>query len=94
MASQLYGTKPNSKRDAWNMFKEIQLNLDKVIVISNLSQSKVPSSKSSQARSLIKINDDAHFEAIKPKSDLVFVDYASFLQRSWSELGPYIDVFA
>ena len=28
------------------------------------------------------------------RSDLVFVDYAAFLQRSWSELGPYLEVFA
>ncbi len=94
MAAQIYGDKPGSKRDAWNMFKETLLTSDKVIVIANLSRSKIPSRKSSQAWSLIKINDDAHFDGIKPRSDLVFVDYAAFLQRSWSELGPYIDVFA
>jgi len=93
MAAKLSGVKPGSKRDAWNMFKEVLLT-DKVIVITNLSRSKISSRKSSQARSLIKINDDAHFDGIKPRSDLVFVDYAAFLQRSWSELGPYMDVFA
>ena len=94
MAAKLSGIKPGSKRDAWDMFKEVLLGSDKVIIVSNLSQSKIPSRKSSQARSLIKINDDAHFDGIKPRSDLVFVDYAAFLQRSWSELGPYLEVFA
>ncbi len=94
MAAQLSGTKPSGTRDAWIMFEEILWNSDKVIVLSSLSRSKIPSRKSSQARSLIKINDDAHIKGIKPKSDLVFVDYAAFLQRSWSELGPYVDVFA
>jgi hypothetical protein len=93
MAAKLSGIKPGSKRDAWDMFKEVLLGSDKVIIVSNLSQSKIPSRKSSQARSLIKINDDAHFDGIKPRSDLVFVDYAAFLQRSWSELGPYLEVF-
>jgi hypothetical protein len=94
MAATLSGVKPNSKRDAWNMFKETLLTTDKAIVLSNLSRSKIPSRKSAKARSLIKINDDAHFDGIKPRSDLVFVDYAAFLQRSWPELGPYLDVFS
>jgi len=94
MARQLSGDKPSGTRDAWIMFEEILWNSDKVIVVANLSQSKIPSRKSWYGRSLIKINDDAHIKGIRPRSDLVFVDYASFLQRSWSELGPYVDVFA
>ncbi len=58
-----------------------------------MSQSKIPTRKSWYARSLIKTNDDAHFRGIKPQSDILFVDYACFLQRSWSELGSYIDIF-
>ena len=77
MARQLSRVKPGSKRDAWNMVREVLLGSDKVIVLSNLSQSKISSRKSSQARSLIKINDDAHFDGIKPRSDLVFVDCAA-----------------
>ena len=94
MAKQLYGSKPNDTHDAWLMFEEILLNSHEVIVISNLSQSKIPSGKSGVAKSLIKTNDDAHFRGIKTKSDILFIDYAAFLQRSWSELGAYIEIFA
>jgi hypothetical protein len=94
MAMQLYGTKPNDTHDAWLMFEEVLLTSDEVIVISNLSQSKIPSGKSGIARSLIKTNDDAHLRGIKPKSEILFIDYATFLQRSWSELGNYIEIFA
>jgi hypothetical protein len=94
IAKQLFGTNPNDTRDAWLMFEDILLSSNRVIVISNMSQSKIPSRKSWTARSLIKINDDAHLRGIKPTSDILFVDYASFLQRSWSELGAYIEIFA
>jgi hypothetical protein len=94
MARQLYGSKPNDTRDAWLMFEEILLNSHEVIVISNLSQSKIPTGKSGVARSLIKTNDDAHLRGIKPKSDILFIDYAAFLQRSWSEFGAYIEICA
>jgi len=94
MAQQLRGAKPSDTRDAWMMFEENLLNSHDVIVISNLSQSKIASGKSGVARSLIKINDDAHLLGINPKSDILFVDYAAFLQRAWSELGAYIEICA
>ncbi|MCP4371968.1 MAG: hypothetical protein GY797_28195 [Deltaproteobacteria bacterium] len=93
MAKQLKGANPNSTHDAWIMFEEILLKSNEVVIISNMSQSKIPTRKSWYAGSLIKINDDAHFRGIKPQSDILFVDYACFLQRSWSELGSYIDIF-
>jgi hypothetical protein len=93
MAQQIYGSSPNSTLQAWNMFKEILLTSNNVIVISNISQSKIPSRKSGYVRSLIKINDDAHFKEIKTKSDILFVDSASFLERSWDNIGTYTSVF-
>ena len=94
MAKQLYGAKPNDTHDAWLMFEEILLNSHEVIVISNLSQSKIPSGKAEVARSLIKTNDDAHLRGIKSKSDILFIDYAAFLQRSWSYFGAYIEILS
>ncbi len=93
MAQQIYGSSPNSALQAWNMFEEILLKSNNVIVISNISQSKIPSRKSGYVRSLIKINDDAHFKEIKTKSDILFVDSASFLERSWDNIGTYTSVF-
>lgn len=94
IAKQLYNTEPNDTLEAWDMFEEILLASNNVIVISNMSKSKVPSRKSSCARTIIKINDDAHFKGIKPKSDILFVDSANFLERSWSHIGIYINIFA
>jgi hypothetical protein len=94
MARQLYGDSPNSMRNAWLMFEEILLKSDKVLIISDISQSKIPTRKSWHARSMIKTNDDAHLRGIKPRSEILFVDYACFLQRSWPELGTYLEVFA
>jgi len=93
IASQLYGTMPKSVTDAWKMFYEILLETNNVVVISGLSKSKIPSKKSDYSRSIIKINDDAHLKNIFPTSDIVFVDSASFLERSWKQLGTYINIF-
>lgn len=94
MAKQLFGTEPNSTLEAWDMFREVLLGSSNVIVISNISKSKISSRKSSFARSIIKINDDAHFKNIKPKSDMLFVDSACFLKRSWGEIGSYLNIFS
>lgn len=93
MAQQLYDTKPKNTHDAWLMFQETFLNSNQVVLVSNISQSKIPTGKASTALSLLKTNDDAHLRGIKPKSDILFIDHASFLQRSWSELGTYIEIF-
>ena len=92
IASQLYGISPKSETEAWKMFYEILLKSHKVVVISGISKSKIPSKKADRARSIIKINDDAHLQNIYPASDIVFVDSAAFLERSWRQLGTYINV--
>lgn len=92
IASQLYGTKPGTETEAWKMFQEILLISRNVVVISGISKSKIASGKSDYARSIIKINDDAHFRNIFPVSDIVFVDSAAFLERSWRQLGTYINI--
>ena len=94
MAGQLYGTEPKSVREAWEMFYEMLLGSNNVVVISGISKSKIASMKSSYARGILKINDDAHFKKIYPESDIIYVDSAAFLERSWMELGTYIDIFA
>lgn len=94
MASQIYNEKPKGNYEAWKMFEEILLNSSKVLMISEISKSKIASRKSWYARSIIKFNDDAHLKGVKPQSEILFVDDACFLQRSWSELGPYINIYA
>jgi len=93
MASQLYGIDPKNVTEAWKMFYQILLESNNVVVIAGLSKSKIPSMKSDVARSIIKINDDAYFKNIYPASDILFVDSASFLERSWRQLGTYVSIF-
>ncbi len=36
----------------------------------------------------------AFFDEIYPSSDLIFVDYADFLQNSWESVGTYLSILA
>jgi hypothetical protein len=94
IASNLCGIRPKSNHEAWEMFNDMLKKTDNVIVISNISRSKLSTMKSGFARSIIKINDDAHIKNCYPKSDILFVDSAVFLERSWEEIGSYINIFA
>ena len=94
MAEQIYGIKPKNTHDAWIAFEDFLLKSQDVMIISNISQSKIPSGKSEIARWLIKTNDDAHLRGIKPNSDIVFVDTACFLQRSWKDFDIYTNTFS
>ena len=94
MSMQIHGVKPKRTHDAWIAFQEFLLKSQDVLIISNISQSKIPSGKSWFARSLMKINDDAHLRGIKPNSDIVFVDSACFLQRSWKDFEIYTNIFS
>ncbi len=64
---------------------------DSVIIISNFSSSKVKS-KGRYLRRFIKILDDAHIHDMFPKSDLIIIDYANFLQRVWQDIGYYLSI--
>ena len=96
IASQLSDSVPKDTTEAWNMFNKTLLESNKVIVIANISKSKInPNKDKSQfVRSIIKINDDAHFNGIKPKSDILFVDSSHFLETSWNDIGSYINIFS
>lgn len=83
---------PNTNQQAYELFKDELLQSDKVIIIQELSRSRVVGRKANSMRSLIKILDDAHFDGIHPAADLIFVDYGDFLHHSWSSIGSYLDV--
>lgn len=67
-----------SAHDVYKAIKELLLYSDKVVVIREFSKLKTSGNKPGWARSFIKILDGAHFDGIKPKADLIFVDYADF----------------
>jgi hypothetical protein len=85
---------PQTNQEVHEFFKEDLLQSDKVIIIQELSRSRISGRKTDHARSLVKILDDAHFDGIYPSADLIFVDYTDFLHQSWSSIGTYLDVLA
>lgn len=94
IVEQITGELPKSNSEAYGVIKSVLHDTNNVLVIANISKSKLPSNKSAWARSIIKINDDAHFNGIKPDSDILFVDNAVFLERSWKQMGIYLEIFA
>jgi len=76
-------------------FKEVLLTDDRVIVFQGLSNMKTTlENKIRYAYGLIKVLDDAHFDGIIPKADLIFIDYARFLQDAWKNIGAYLNILA
>lgn len=75
-----------------NTLRQVLYSRDNVIVIKEISGSNLQSRKAGFVRALIKIIDDAHFDKVHPKTDLVFIDYANFLQKIWENVGPYLQV--
>jgi len=75
-----------------NVVRQLFYSRDLVVVIKNISESNLGPRKASFAYNLIKILNDAHFDSVHPRTDLVFIDYANFLQRIWEKVGPYLQV--
>ncbi len=92
MCQSLTGFMPPTDREAWSELRDILLHSDNTLVIRELSKSSLRLSKTAFARSLIKIRDDAPMDGLYPASDLVLVDDARFLQRSWKSIGLYLEV--
>jgi hypothetical protein len=84
--------KCNTYTDFFKLLQYYLLKTDYVLVFKEFSKSKLKRDKAATVRSIIKINDDAHFKEINPSSDIVFIDHASFLEKAWENLGLYIEV--
>jgi len=82
--------------DAFVDLKEMLLSASKVVVFKEFSKSKIRTrgKKCSMARSIIKILDDAHFSDVRPLSDLIFIDYADFLQHCWDRIRTYLKIMS
>lgn len=84
----LFGYK--ASRDDWGkLFDDCLYNTNQVLVIKGLSKSKYRGVQFLY-RELIKALDDAHIYGIHPKTDIVFIDYPSFLQKHYDYIGPYL----
>ena len=80
--------------DLYKSFKELLLSSDKVLVFQEISRSRMSGSKRAFGYSLIKVLNDAHFDGISPRSDLIFIDYAEFLQKAWDNIGAYLKILS
>lgn len=79
-----------AKRDDWEkLFDDCLYNTNQVLVIKGLSKAKYRGVEI-LFRELIKTLDDAHNKGIHPKTDIVFIDYPSFLQKHYKSIGPYL----
>lgn len=92
LGEMITGFRCNSNHDTFNAFKEKLLNSNKVFIIQEFSKVKTNQNKAHLVRALIKVIDDAHFDDIKPKVDLIFIDYPDFLQKSWEDIGIYLNL--
>ncbi|EBQ9564243.1 hypothetical protein DPT59_12460 [Salmonella enterica subsp. enterica serovar Stanleyville] len=72
--------------------KEMIMNTDIIIILIGISKANM-ARKEGFTRGLIKTIDDAHFKNVIPESNIIFIDYASFLEKNWDYIGPYLSVF-
>ena len=81
---------------AFSDLKETLLNANKTVVFKEFSKSKIRTrrKKCSMVRSIIKILDNAHLSDIRPLSDLIFIDYADFLQHCWYSISTYLKIMS
>lgn len=71
---------------AQKTIKEYLLQTHRIVIIAGLSELKATKKdQTSYARAMIKALDDAHFDGIVPYT-------AEFLQASWEQIGPYLNV--
>jgi len=90
IVEELSGIKYKTNQHAYEALKQVQLNNNIVIILKQFSLSKSKNRAAGLCHGLIKNLDDAHFDNIHPQSDLIFIDYASFLEKHFEEIGPYV----
>lgn len=87
--NEIAGTDFRATYEASEAVVEMLYREDRVFLIKEFSKLE-DNHKASHMRSLIKVIDDAHIKGVHPKGDLVFVDYASFFEKSFRTIGNYV----
>lgn len=82
-----------SKLEAYCYLRDLLYYQDIVVIFQCFSKSKIKG-KNMIVRELVKTLSDAHHRDVYPKSDLAFVDVASFFEKIWRETGEYASVFS
>ena len=100
---QLLTAMTGEKGNRWVLFQKLEKRLlnpnsEIMLVVKNLSQSKMKNkNKAGHLRDVFKILDDAwvpdedrkNLVHLKPKSCLIVIDFPSFLESSYSDIGHY-----
>lgn len=81
IVEEITGKKFKTNHIAWTALKEYQLFENNVLILREMSKSKINYDLPGVFHTLIKNLDDAHFNNVHPKSDLIFIDYAAFLEK-------------
>jgi len=86
----------HANHQAFADLKEMLLNSSSTVVFTEFSKSKIRTraKKCWTARSIIKILDNAHLSGIRPVSDLIFIDCATFLEYCWRDIGTYLKIMS
>lgn len=87
--NQIAGTIGMSSHNAFLKLTDDFYHTSQVVVIKSISKLKY-SDCAGVCRDLIKILDDAHYKDIHPKTDLIFIDSALFLEKHYSVIGNYL----
>jgi hypothetical protein len=72
--------------DAFIILKNIMLDMDSIVIFSELSKCKTKINKDALMRDIIKLGDSEK----GPVPDLIFIDYAKFYHKLDSDLRPYL----
>jgi hypothetical protein len=89
----------NSKHQAKDEIERQFFRSENVYIIREFSDAKIES-KEYSLRGLIKLREKTNFindkqcETIHPDSDLIFIDYANFLQKAWDKIGYYLSILS
>lgn len=91
IAQEAFSTPFKTNYDAYLAFKDLLTTTDKVVIMTGPSMSK-KSVFPGVIRDLVKTLDDAHLQGVHPSSDLIFIDYAAYLQEVWPLVGEYLKI--
>jgi hypothetical protein len=95
MCTEVTGLTVRTNYEAENAIKDHLANTDMVLIIREISAAGFTNHRRGeagfQAQGLIKALENVREQSGNLRGDLVFVDYASFLEKAWVDLEVYVE---
>ncbi len=79
-----------SMDEALNNLQKTFKNDQIVYIVKNLSNSRIAGEKGVYARNMMDILQKSNKNSLSSRTDIIFIDYASFLEKNWDLLGNHI----